>query len=60
MTFTITIRLGNDAMQTTENVAAALEKTAEKIRDYQDPPAAGEGGRVMDVNGQSVGEWRFR
>ncbi len=60
MKFTITIELGNAAMLTQEDVARALEKTASKIRDYSDPPCSGEGGRVIDANGNAVGRWGFR
>ena len=59
MKFYVTIELGNEAMKTQEHVAAALEKTATKIRDYECPPHVGEGGRVVDENGNAVGEWRF-
>ena len=59
MKFYITIELGNEAMKTQEDVAKSLEQTAEKLRDYECEPYPGEGGRVMDRNGNAVGEWRF-
>ena len=52
MKFTISVTLGNDAMLTQDDVAESLERTAKKIRDYANPPAAGEGGRVIDRNGR--------
>ena len=60
MKFSIDIKLGDDAMRSVEDVAEALEKTAAKIRTYADPPSRGEGGRVMDRNGNAVGRWGFR
>lgn len=59
MRFRVDLELGNDGVLTTADVASALERTAAKVRDYADPPHAGEGGRVVDRNGNSVGEWRF-
>lgn len=52
-TFNLTIKLGNDAMQSAQDVAHALYEAAEKI-------AARGGmrdGRIFDANGSKVGEW---
>lgn len=49
--FLLQIHLGNAAMRRPSHVAAAVEKIAKKIREGQD------GGKVMDANGNSVGEW---
>lgn len=54
----LNIELGNDAMQTYEDLAAALEKTAKKLRIYA-RVEPGETGRIMDTNGLSVGRWRI-
>jgi hypothetical protein len=55
-TFTLTIALGNDAMQTAEDVASALRATADYIEG-----TGGWGhidaGSVRDLNGNPVGEW---
>lgn len=56
--FNMSIELGNDAMQTYDDLAAALEKTAKKLRVYAHPEP-GETGRIMDTNGLSVGRWRI-
>lgn len=61
MKFALEITLGNDAMQTGEDVARRLEVTAAKIRanygiDYIDE-WNGLGGYVMDANGNTVGKW---
>jgi hypothetical protein len=62
-TFVLKIQLGNDAMQSGFEVAAALRATANKIeksphghtemttRDY---------GYVIDVNGNNVGSWEVQ
>jgi hypothetical protein len=57
--FRVEIEMGNEAMSTVGDVAFALEKTARKIRAYADPVQSGERGRVLDENGNAVGEWRF-
>jgi hypothetical protein len=55
MKFSLTIELGNDAMQNASDVARALRKLAGKIdlREFDKI----DGGKIMDVNGNSVGEW---
>lgn len=54
--FTLGITLGNDAMQTAEDIAAALESVAATLRD-----AGGfdefAGGGIRDLNGDVVGSW---
>lgn len=52
-TFTLTITLGNDAMREPDDVAQQLEIIAGKLRDGYTS------GKVVDVNGNSVGEFRF-
>lgn len=56
MTFTLTIELGNDAMQTTDDIATALEAVAVQLQrsgainpEYQQ--------KVRDRNGNTVGRW---
>jgi hypothetical protein len=48
---TITIQLGNDAMQTKEDVANALRNTADKLEARGFCNVS----KVMDVNGNAVG-----
>lgn len=58
MKFTLTITLGNDAMQTPDDVAAALAHVAHRVRAsdaWGDPTHAGH--LVLDDNGNRVGEW---
>ena len=74
--FTLTIRLGNDAMQTGGDIAEALRKVADRI-DARRFLQEGDGpvydvtygvlrdtrydhNRIMDANGNAVGEWSIR
>jgi hypothetical protein len=50
-TFTLTIKLGNDAMQTGDDIADALMAVASKVRSGH------EQGRIQDENGNTVGEF---
>jgi hypothetical protein len=52
-TFTLTIEMGNAAMDTREDLASALEKVAEKLRNGRD------GGSVVDENGNTVGTFEL-
>jgi hypothetical protein len=53
-TFTVKIKLGNAAMQTPEDVAQALAPVIQKLNNGWDT------GKVMDANGNAVGEWGFK
>lgn len=53
MTFKLKIELGNAAMQDHEDVAEALERVARVVRQGV------AGRRIMDLNGNAVGEWSF-
>lgn len=59
MKFKLEIELGNDAMQSYEDIIGALEKTAGKLRETArfHAPAKGDTAKVMDQNGLSVGKW---
>ena len=62
MQFTLSITLGNDAMQTGEDLAAALHSVANKLTALGDDPIDDledfdAFGRVMDANGNGVGRW---
>ena len=56
MKFTLEIELGNDAMQTEDDVARALKEVAKNIRNHGFDDAT-EG--IFDLNGNKVGEWRL-
>jgi hypothetical protein len=49
--FTLTIDLGNDAMQREEDIARALRRIADRI------DGGATDGAVMDDNGNKVGSW---
>lgn len=53
MKFRLTIKLGNDAMQTAGDVAHALYEAAEKI----DASHVLRVGVIYDANGNRVGTW---
>lgn len=59
--FSMTIELGNDAMQTHRHVAKALNELAERIKKAPFSkvgcePAQNEG-KIRDANGNTVGKW---
>ncbi|HET6329215.1 MAG TPA: hypothetical protein VFF76_00370 [Holophagaceae bacterium] len=49
--FKLSITLGNDAMQTSDDIATALERVAEHMRNGSD------GGAIHDENGNAVGHF---
>lgn len=53
-TFTLSIQCGNDAMQTPEQIADALQDVIGRIRRHQ-----GLGASVYDANGNKVGETTY-
>lgn len=60
LTFTLTITLGNDGMQTQGDVRTALQRVANRLDYYGDSfsvLAAGQGDPIRDVNGNTVGSW---
>lgn len=57
------IRLGNDAMSTSTDVAAALRKVASRLEEkgyLEDEEMQSLVRGIMDTNGSTVGEWGFR
>lgn len=54
--FTLSINLGNDAMQTREEVAEALERVAGTLRASSLPEDTQ---HIRDANGNAVGRWEF-
>lgn len=57
MIFKLEVELGNDAMKSPAHVANKLMELSRRVRGakLQD----GEGAKVMDDNGNSVGRWGF-
>lgn len=62
MTFTLTIELGNDAMQSANDIQHALLNAASGVSNayaaegIYEPIIPGDG-RVRDLNGNTVGRW---
>ena len=59
MKITIEIELGNDAMQTREDVFAALDQEfgGATPGEYDATLRIGHSGGIMDLNGNNVGKW---
>jgi len=61
MKFTIEIELGNDAMQSYQDVRDALKqvicKVGSAVYSRSGTPSEGDGSKIMDENGNSVGKW---
>jgi hypothetical protein len=56
--FTLTVTLGNDAMQTMADVADLLERAAESMRrDHESGEDFGSVYSLRDLNGNRVGGW---
>lgn len=53
-TFNVDITLGNAAMLTGDDVALALDTIARRVE------TGAVDGRILDVNGASVGKWTLR
>lgn len=51
MKFTLTVKMGNDAMQTLEDVAEVLHTVQNGLERGESA------GRVFDYNGNAVGNW---
>ena len=59
MRFTLEIELGNDAMQTGQDVAGALRKEAQRLAEFcKKDLRPGAEGLIRDVNGNTVGKWQ--
>ncbi len=52
--FRLELELGNEAMDSHEDVATALEEVAGLVRDYLNS------GTIRDINGNTVGHWTLR
>lgn len=55
--FKLTIRLGNEAMQSTTDVAGALHRLMIHLEHADSWPEAADITRIRDRNGNTVGEW---
>ena len=57
--FTLSIALGNEAMESVEDVAQALLDLGRKLAREQEAGTCAQGGAVLDRNGNTVGHWTF-
>ena len=57
MKFTLEIDLGNDAMQSVNDVSWALQNVCRIVREVT--ATAGESASILDLNGNRVGRWEF-
>jgi hypothetical protein len=62
MKFTLEIELGNDAMRSHQDIRDALTQVMGKVgaRQYcvKSAPSDGDGSKIIDDNGNSVGTWQ--
>ena len=58
--FKLTIRLGNDAMQTPADVADTLRNQVARAVDTVLTTTQAAEGRIWDINGNTVGRWSFK
>jgi hypothetical protein len=62
--FTLKIKMGNAAMLTGEDIARALREVARDIErnvgDEELNKRVAFKGKIRDINGNTVGEWRAR
>lgn len=56
MTFTLTIEMGNDAMQTYADIAQATRRIFSDFANRHDE-VEDDAGRIYDANGNKVGTW---
>lgn len=57
--FTVTIELGNDAMQTGRDIANALEELSQRLLTYAGPIRGTDDGVIADENGNTIGKWEI-
>ena len=57
MKFLLEIELGNDAMRIYPHLRAALRRVIEQMRESDSKPNEGDGRKIMDANGNTVGKW---
>lgn len=56
LNFTVSIKTGNDACLNLNDISLLLRSLADKIQ-YR--PDEEDQGKIMDLNGQSVGTWKY-
>lgn len=61
MEFHLKIELGNDAMQTADDIRAAVKDVAKYLKEWRsgELPEVGDNAPIRDVNGNTVGKWEI-
>jgi hypothetical protein len=61
MEFQLKIELGNDAMQTADDIRAAVKDVAKYLKEWRSDelPEVGDNAPIRDVNGNIVGKWEI-
>lgn len=61
-TFTLTINLGNDAMQDMRDISHAVHELARRLDEFGGVDALpnSAGGPIRDINGNKVGRWKLQ
>ena len=61
MEFQLKIELGNDAMQTADDIRAAVKDVAKYLKEWRSDelPEVGDNAPICDVNGNTVGKWEI-
>lgn len=57
MKFTLTIKLGNDAMEELSDLGNALQRLGDELANRAAEVPAGQSGIIRDANGNTVGKW---
>lgn len=58
MKVTITVNTGNDAMRNGIDVSCAIRAKLQVIEDAVDYDELRQDGKILDINGNSVGLWK--
>lgn len=57
MHFQLSIDIGNEAMQTAQDIGLALSDLGARLQSFDDDNWTGTAGLVKDINGNKVGTW---
>jgi len=60
MEFTLKIKLGNDAMQTLDDIIESLRQSRESLADGYMPLGKRDRDTLRDGNGNFVGQWEVK
>jgi len=60
MKFVLEIEMGNDAVQTPRDVAFVLKRAAVSVSRVEDWHESYKEARILDANGNTIGQWEIR